>query len=120
MLRGDLSLYQTSYNLACEMLRGVLRDSAQAGSCAEEGIGSIRCRASGALYALLLAHPIDERGRCLSCRRSGVVLMLRRQRCGVHREASHWLRQPEWSLYFRVDGEWGLGRPAPPGATTRP
>ena len=126
MFRGDLfrsdfsHYYQSSYKFLCDVLRGVLRESAQAGSSAEEGVGSLRCRASGALYALLLAHPMDERGRCRSCRRPSGVLMLRPQRCRVHAEASHWLRQPEWFLYSRVDGEWGLGQQAPPDASAAP
>lgn len=120
LFRSDFSIYQSSYNLLCKMLRGVLRESAQAGSSAEEGIGSIRCRASGALYALLLAHPIDERGRCRACRRPRRVLMLPRQRCRVQGEADYWLRQPEWFLYFRVDGDWGLGQQVPPDASATP
>ena len=120
LFRGDSSIYQSSYNLACKMLRGVLRESAQAGSSAEEGIGSLRCRASGALYSLLMTHPIDERGRCRACRRPRRVLMLPRQRCRVQGEASYWLRQPEWFLYFRVDGEWELGQQEPPDAAPLP
>ncbi|MGB8202105.1 MAG: hypothetical protein WCF33_20850 [Pseudonocardiaceae bacterium] len=121
LFRSDLShYYQSNYKFLCTMLRGVLRESAQAGSSAEEGVGSLRCRASGALYALLMTHPVDERGRCRACRRPRRVLMLPRQRCRVQGEASYWLRQPEWFLYFRVDGEWGLGQQAPPDASTAP
>jgi len=58
-------------------------------------------RVSGALYALLLTHPVDQQGRCRLCRRPGAVLGLPRRRCGVHREASYWLRQSDWLLYSR-------------------
>jgi hypothetical protein len=101
VIRSGASVYQDSYEFMCKALCGVLADGVRAGLGAEEGIGSLRCRVSGALYALLLTHPVDERSRCRSCRRPGTVFGLRRRRCGVHQEASYWLRQPDWLLYSR-------------------
>ncbi len=109
------TVYQTSHDLMCQSLRKVLVDGAQVGGRdATGGIGSVRCRVSAALYALLMAHPVDREGRCRSCRRPGAVLGWRR-RCWVHIEASYWLRQPEEFLRSRVVQEWGLADQSPPG-----
>jgi hypothetical protein len=116
MIRRGGSVYQTDYEFMCKVLCGVLADGVRAGLGAEEGIGSLRCRVSGALYALLLTHPVDERGRCRSCRPPGAVFGFRRRRCGVHREASYWLRQPDWLLYSRGSPGVAVG---PPIATGR-
>lgn len=107
MIRSSLSVYQTSYNLLCGLLRAVLVDGVRAGRGAVGGIGSVRCRVSATLYALLLAHPLDRDGRCRSCRGRGAVFG-RRRRCRVHIEASYWLRQPEEFLHSRVVEELGL------------
>jgi hypothetical protein len=109
------SWYPLSHESLCTLLRGVLAEGVQAGCGAEEGIASLRCRASGALYALLMAHPIDQHGRCHCCARPGVLRGHPRQHCRVHFLAHYWLRQPEWLLSFQLD-EWGLGRPSPPRA----
>lgn len=79
------------------------------------GSGSLRCRVSGTLYALLMAHPLDPQGRCRSCRGPGAVFG-RRRLCWVHREASYWLRQPEEFLYSHVVREWKLVDQSRPGA----
>jgi hypothetical protein len=116
VIRDETMVYQTSYTFLCELLRGILADGAQAGPDAEKGLGSSQCRLSGALYDLLMAHPLDQRGRCRCCRRPGAVLGQRRQRCWVHLTVHCWLRQPEWLLHDRVIHEWGLGHPSPPSA----
>ncbi|MGH3771967.1 MAG: hypothetical protein ACRDRW_11330 [Pseudonocardiaceae bacterium] len=104
------SVYQASYEFMCTMLCKALADGVRAG-LGEEGVGSLRCRVSGALYAVLLDHPVDERGRCRSCRRPGAVFALRRRRCEVHREANYWLRQPDWILVSRGSPGVAIGPP---------
>jgi hypothetical protein len=73
------------------------------------------------LYTLLLDHPLDQRGRCRSCRRSGAMIGLRRRPCRIYLRASYWLlRQPDEAL-LRCHLADGLGlstgpadhRPAP-------
>ncbi|MDQ3762634.1 MAG: hypothetical protein M3460_13500 [Actinomycetota bacterium] len=80
------SVYQTSYALLCQKLRGVLVEKVQAGCGAVDGIDSVLRRASAALYMLLMDHPVDRRGRCRSCRRPGAVFGFRRRHCRVHGE----------------------------------
>lgn len=101
-------MHQASYGDICEVLRGVLVEGVQAGP-GPGGIGSVRCRVSGAMYALLMAHPIDRQGRCRSCRRRpGAMFGVTHQRCRVHREMRYWLHQPEPFLHAWVAQEWGL------------
>jgi hypothetical protein len=119
VIRSSTLVYHTTYDLLCKLLRRVLRDGVQAGPGTDEGIGSIQCRASAALYALLTAHPIDQQGRCRSCRRPGAVLGLRHRRCELHREASYWLRQPEELLHARLAHDWGLAQQPPTAAPNR-
>jgi hypothetical protein len=83
------------------VLREALVEGRRAGLGTEEGVGSLRCRVSGALYALLLLHPVDQQGRCQSCRRPGALFGWRRRPCAVHREASFWLRKHAWFLASR-------------------
>ena len=112
---------QTSHDLLCQLLRKVVVDGVQAGHGAASGIGSVRCRVSATLYALLLAHPVDREGRCRSCRRPGAVFGWRRRRCcWVYIEASYWLRQPEEFLHSQVVREWGLADQSQPGACAAP
>jgi hypothetical protein len=113
------SVYQTNHALLCRLLQKVLVDGVQAGRDAAGGIGSIQFRASATLYALLLAHPLDQQGRCRSCRSPGVVFG-RRRRCWVHLQAIYWLRQPEEFLHSRVADEWGLADPSSPSAGAAP
>jgi hypothetical protein len=115
VIRSGVSESQTSYEFMCKVLCEVLAEGVRAGLGAEARIGSLQCRVSGALYALLLTHPVDERGRCRSCRRPGAVFGFRRQRCGVHREASHWLCQPDWLLYSRGSPGLAIGPPLTTG-----
>lgn len=103
------SVSETSYAVLCQRLRGVLVDAVQARPGTAGGIGSVPCLASATLYALLMAHPVDRRGRCRSCRRPGAVLGLRRRRCRVHGEARFWLLlQPGEFLHSRLVCELGL------------
>lgn len=75
-------------------LRGVLLAAVKSGPDAAGRIYSIQYRACAALYALLVAHPVDQRGRCRLCRRPGAVFGFRRHHCRVHDEARVWLQQP--------------------------
>ncbi|MGH3871120.1 MAG: hypothetical protein ACRDSR_06310 [Pseudonocardiaceae bacterium] len=105
--RGS-NLPEISYALLCQRLRGVLVDTIQARPGAAGGIDSLACQAIAALYALLMAHPVDRRGRCRSCRRPGAVLGFRRRYCRVHGAARVWFQQPEWFLHSRLVSELGL------------
>ena len=53
MVRTSPSAHQASYDVLYTALRRVLREGMQAGPGAEEGINSLQCRVTGALYALL-------------------------------------------------------------------
>ena len=92
--RSAPSVYQTTYALLRETLRGVLRGGVK--PCGS-GTGSIQYWACAALYELLDAHPVDQRGRCRSCRRQG-VLVARRGRCHVYTNASYWLHYSDQAL----------------------
>ncbi len=115
----SLSVRQTSYDLMCRVLRGVLRDVVQAGPGAAGGIGSVECQAVATLYMLLMDHPIDQRGRCRSCRRPGAVFGPRWRRCRVHVKANLWLHQPEEQLLRLLAHELGLAAASPPAAPGR-
>ncbi|MGH4014384.1 MAG: hypothetical protein ACRDSL_10765 [Pseudonocardiaceae bacterium] len=78
------------------------------------------CQAAAALYALLLAHPIDRRGRCRSCRRSGAVLGLRRRSCRVYLEAGFFLLSAGELLRTQLVRELGLPDPPLPEAQDQP
>jgi hypothetical protein len=103
----------------CDALCGVLRRAVYAGPDAVDGIGSIQCQATAVLYLLLCDHPLDRRGRCKSCRRSGAIVGLRRRRCRIHRTGSYWLlHQPDKAqLLSQLAGELGSDT-APPGAAS--
>jgi hypothetical protein len=98
---------QTRHRLICDTLRASLL----AGPGILERSGSTRYWASAVLYLLLLDHPIDRRGRCRSCRRSGEVIGLRRRPCRIHLQASYWLlHQPgEELLLSQLANELGAG-----------
>jgi hypothetical protein len=53
MVRTSPSAHQASYDVLYTALRRVLREGMQAGPGTEEGINSLQCRVTGALYALL-------------------------------------------------------------------
>ena len=119
MIRTSPSEHQAIYDVMYTALRRVLREGVQASPGAAEGLDSLPCRVSGALYALLMAHPIDRHGRCRSCRRPGSVLGRRRQDCVVYFEVSCWLSQPDPLLRARIAHQWQLTRhPAAHVATT--
>lgn len=104
---------RVSYRLSCQLLRGVLRELVAAGA-----IGSVACRTAAALYALLLEHPIDQRGRCWSCGRAAAVVLGRRRRCRIYRVVHFWLHQPRTApLISALTDELGLSLPPPPVPT---
>jgi hypothetical protein len=108
---------QTSHRLLCD----TLRETVHAGPGAVDWPESIRYRASAVLYMLLLDHPIDRRGRCRSCRRSGVVIGLRRRPCRVHARASYWLlHQPDDPLLSHLAKEVGQDSALSRGAANPP
>lgn len=76
-----------------EALRGVLVAAVESEPGAAGGMDSIQSRACAALYALLMAHPVDRQGRCRSCRRPGAVLGMRHRRCRMRSAAHFWLLQ---------------------------
>jgi hypothetical protein len=114
---NSLTVNQTTHRLVCEALRGVLRQFAQAGPGAVEEIGSVLYRVSAVVYTLLLDHPIDGRGRCRSCRRSGTIIGLRRRPCRIYLKASYWLLcQPhEAILRSHLADDLGLSTAPAPG-----
>lgn len=108
---------QTSHRLLCD----ALRETVHAGPGALDSPGSIRYWASAVLYMLLLDHPVDQRGRCRSCRRSGAMIGLRRRSCRVHAKASYWLlRQPDDTLLSHLANEVGEDSVLSRGAATPP
>lgn len=97
------SAYQTTYALLCEAMRRILGDAVESG-CGGP-LGSVEYRASGALYTLLAAHPVDRRGRCRACWRRGVVVGRGNRRCRVYVEANYWLHYPEMMLLRQLADE---------------
>lgn len=98
MISKGSTVYQTSYGLLQEGLRGVLGAVVESGAGTEVGRGSVRWRACAALYSLVAGHPVDRWGRCRSCRRPGAVLGWIRRRCQVRVAACFWLHQPDERL----------------------
>jgi len=88
------SAADTTHNMM-SALRDVLLAAVTFRPAAGAGIGSIQFRACAVLYLLLCDHPVDRRGRCRSCRRSGSVLGKRHRKCRIHTKPSFWLRQPD-------------------------
>ncbi len=86
------SAHETSYALLREALRGAVLTAVESGS--DGGIGSVPCRATAALHALLGDHPIDRRGRCRSCRSRRLWLVRVRRVCRVLVTARFYLHQP--------------------------
>ena len=108
MVNGGRSVHQVSYELACEVLAGVLRSAVREGGVDRCAAGSVPCRAAAALFVLLAGHPVNRRGRCRSCRRPGAVFGWRRRRCQVHNEARAWLHQPAEFVDSRLARELAL------------
>lgn len=102
MIDKSRTAYQMSYRLICQMLRRVLREQRASG-----GVGSVACRATAVLYALLLSHPVDRRGRCAACGWAGAVFE-RRRRCRIYRVAHYWLHQPYPALVTSLASELGV------------
>ncbi|MEO7193794.1 MAG: hypothetical protein ABIZ05_03085 [Pseudonocardiaceae bacterium] len=84
---------QNSHDPVCQVLGEVLVDGVRSGRGAEGGVGSVAFRACVTLYSLLVEHPVDQWGRCRSCRRSGAVFGARWRQCRVHGKATLCLRQ---------------------------
>ncbi len=108
---------QTSRDPLCRTLRTVLVDGVRAG-----GIGSVPLRACVVLYGLLLEHPVDQWGRCRSCRRPGSVFGARWRQCRVHGKATLYLHRFDEVLLLSLlaelglAGERGLGDVPPPAS----
>ncbi|MEO7195419.1 MAG: hypothetical protein ABIZ05_11445 [Pseudonocardiaceae bacterium] len=73
-------------------MRAVLRAAVQSPS-GVGGIGSVESRAVVTLCSLLRDHPVDQWGRCRSCRRPGSVFGSRWRQCQVYGKAMLCLRQ---------------------------
>lgn len=98
MIGKGCTVYQTSYGLVRERLRGVLGAVVESGPGAEHGMGSVSWRPCAALYSLVEGHPVDRRGRCRACRRPGALLGRVRRRCQVRVWSCFWLHQPDETL----------------------
>ncbi|MGH3933331.1 MAG: hypothetical protein ACRDTF_25520 [Pseudonocardiaceae bacterium] len=107
------TVQQISYALGCEQLRRILRPVLASGREGDGGVLGVEQRACAGLFALLLDHPVDRRGRCRSCRRPGAVFGRRWRRCGVHRTAGHWLQEPHVGVLLRTLAH-ELDAPVPP------
>lgn len=93
------------YQRNCRVLSAVLNRfvaSEVESSRGAGGIGSIEGRAMVTLYSLLREHPIDEWGRCRSCRRPGSVFGARWRPCRLHSKASLYLHQLDEVLLLSV------------------
>jgi hypothetical protein len=96
-------------------LRGVVRAAVESPR-GTGGIGSIECRAVITLYSLLMDHPVDQWGRCRSCRRPGSVVGSRWRPCQVHSKATLCLRQLDEVLLSMLADDLGLATAPPPAA----
>jgi hypothetical protein len=97
--------YRTNHNLLRAVLRDALLDVV--GSAHDlHGIDRVEFGACAGLHALLIAHPVDDRGRCSSCRPGW--LAHRRQVCMIYQKAHYWLRQPTHLLQAQLAGELGV------------
>ena len=116
VIRGGPSGYQASRDPLCQVLGEVLVDGVRAGRGAAGGVGSVAFRACVALYGLLVDHPVDQWGRCRSCRRPGSVFGSRWRQCQVHEKATLCLRQLDEVLLGLLADELGLAAASPPAA----
>ncbi|MGB6163396.1 MAG: hypothetical protein WCF33_07585 [Pseudonocardiaceae bacterium] len=115
MSRSGLSAEQISRDPLLQMLCEVLVEVERARRGAVRGIDSVPLRACAALYQLLREHQVDQRGRCRSCRRPGLVFRSRWQPCQVRSNATVCLRQLDEILLFSpLVRELGLAAVAPP------
>ncbi|MGH3772551.1 MAG: hypothetical protein ACRDRW_14340 [Pseudonocardiaceae bacterium] len=114
--------YRTSQDPLCQMLGKVLVDGVRGGAV---GVGSVAFRACVALFGLLVDHPVDQWGRCRSCRRPGSVFGWRWRQCRVRGKATLCLRQLDEVLLLSLLAELGLAEElglgdAPPPAAPGP
>jgi hypothetical protein len=117
VIRGGSCVDQTNHDLLRRMLREVLVAGVQAGPRAVGGIGSVSLRACAALCELLREHPIDQWGRCRSCRWPGSVFGGRWQPCRVYRKANLCLRELDEVLLLNpLIDELGLDVVLPPAS----
>jgi hypothetical protein len=78
-------------------------------------IGTIECRAVLTLYSLLTEHPVDQWGRCQSCRQPGWMLVPRWWPCRVSSKAELYLqRVDEVLLQGMLTDNLGLDTAPPP------
>lgn len=124
--RSAPCVHPSEYQISRDLLREALRDALLAAveSGRGGGIGSVSCRASAALYALLGHHSIDRRGRCRSCRARRTVVGRRRHVCRVLVAARFYLHQPElvllWHLASKSDERNQAPAVSPPPALAVP
>lgn len=111
----NANVHQIEHGLLREVLRRFLLAEVQS-SRGAGGCGRVVCGAVAALDSLLAAHPVDRRGRCRSCRRSG--WSGRRARvCLVLQKSHYWLRQPAHRVQAHLASELGVDlAPLPEGA----
>jgi len=112
------NVHQTSHELLRETLRAGL--AAAVGSGRDGGISSTQCRASAALYALLGDHPVDQRGRCRSCRGLRALLGRRGRVCRILIAARFYLYQPEDMLFHLLTSELDQAVTPPPSGDAAP
>ncbi len=115
MSRGGLSADQISRDPLLQMLCEVMVEGARARRGAPRGTESVALRACAALFELLREHQVDQRGRCRSCRRSGLLLRAWWQPCRVRSKATVCLQQLDEVLLFSpLVRELGLAAVSPP------
>lgn len=99
------TVYQTEHGLLCEVMRSFLVGEVQS----SRGVGRSG-GAAAALYSLLIAHPVDQQGRCRSCRGPG-WLRRRRRVCMVFQKAHYWLRLPSHRVIIHLASDLGVNVP---------
>ncbi|HKR51962.1 MAG TPA: hypothetical protein VJT72_20770 [Pseudonocardiaceae bacterium] len=113
----DQASSRATYHTNHGLLRAALRDAPLdvVGSAHDlHGIDRVEFGACARLHALLIAHPVDDRGRCSSCHPGW--LAHRRQVCMIYQKAHYWLRQPTHLLQAHLAGELGVNLPPLPDA----
>ena len=110
-VRVNPSAHQMNHHFLRQELLSAVRTAVES-KRGEGGIGSVACRASAALDALLGDHLIDRRGQCRSCRGSRGLLPRRRRVCRVLVAARYYLHQPQEVLLAHLANELTHGRTA--------
>jgi hypothetical protein len=109
--------YQTSHDSLCLMLRKGLVDGVRARRGSADGISSVESQAVLTLDSLLRDQPVDQWGRCRSCRRPRSVRRARWHHGQVHSTATLGLhRLDEVLLLSLLADELGLATAPPPMA----